>query len=234
MILAVCAVLFSVVFIAFFAGGGSDTKNSEETTTNNTETTESESIEIEPPESGSPETESGVSGAVLDREFKIPEGAEVISANESISLPEETTTRGAKAETDAVPQTASTYKASTEKETEPASKPAETKYSCGTTGHKCESPETHAYICNLELDGCPYCGSHSCPSFYGTDQWGNGGFFPELCPEYTAASDAAKYCKVCGKKQGDGSNGTCVQFVSACTCPGCSEYVEAWTCHNHG
>ena len=42
-----------------------------------------------------------------------------------------------------------------------------------------------------EFNGCPYCGSHSCPSFYGVDQWGNGGFFPELCPQYKAANDAA-------------------------------------------
>ena len=49
-------------------------------------------------------------------------------------------------------------------------------YNCGVANHHCDGPETHAYISNLELEGCPYCGSHSCPSFYATDEWGNACF----------------------------------------------------------
>ena len=39
------------------------------------------------------------------------------------------------------------------------------------------------------------------------------------------------YCQKCGKACGDGTNGTCVQFVSACHCPICGEHVDRRTCH---
>lgn len=105
------------------------------------------------------------------------------------------------------------------------------KYSCGSPRHHCNGPETHAYILNLELEGCPYCGSHSCSSFYGVDKWGNAGYFPKLCPKYDITKDPVYYCQVCGKKCGDGTNGTCVQFVKSCYCPNCGQYVKAGTCH---
>lgn len=104
-------------------------------------------------------------------------------------------------------------------------------YSCGSPNHHCEGPETHAYILNLELEGCPYCSSHSCPSFYATDQWGGAITDVTKCPNYDIKQDPIKYCQVCGKKNGDGSNGTCTQFTDACSCPLCGEHVEAWTCH---
>lgn len=104
-------------------------------------------------------------------------------------------------------------------------------YSCGVAGHHCEGPETHAYISNLELEGCKYCGSHSCASFYAQDEWGNACCTPSKCPAYDVHNDPVYYCQECGMKCGDGSNGTCVQFVNADNCPGCGEYVEAWTCH---
>lgn len=107
----------------------------------------------------------------------------------------------------------------------------ETKYNCGCANHHCDSPETHAFILNLELQGCPYCGSHSCPSFYGVDEWGNAGYFPKVCPKYDITKDPVFYCQICGKKCGDGTNGTCVRFVTSCYCPNCGEYVEAGTCH---
>lgn len=105
------------------------------------------------------------------------------------------------------------------------------KYNCGAKNHHCQGPETHAFIQNLELEGCERCGSHSCPSFYGTDQWGGGGLFPELCPKYNEKNDPLKYCQDCGKKPGDGSSGTCAQFISDIDCPLCGKHVEAWTCH---
>ena len=105
------------------------------------------------------------------------------------------------------------------------------KYSCGCPNHHCQNAEAHAWILNLELEGCPYCGSHSCPSFYATDEWGNASPDSTLCPKYDITKDPIKYCQICHKKNGDGSNGTCVQFVNACYCPNCGEYVEANTCH---
>ncbi len=105
-------------------------------------------------------------------------------------------------------------------------------YSCGVEGHHCEGPETHAFILNLELEGCKYCGSHNCPSFYGTDKWGGGGLFPKLCPKYDIHKDPAYYCHTCGKECGSGSPDKCVQFVNSDHCPICGEWVEAWTCHS--
>jgi hypothetical protein len=107
-----------------------------------------------------------------------------------------------------------------------------TPYSCGTANHKCSSPESHAFIANLEIAGCEYCGSHSCPSFYGTDEWGNSGLFPKLCPKYDIKKDPLYYCQDCDKKVGDGTNGTCVQFINACKCPLCGADVPARTCHS--
>jgi hypothetical protein len=104
-------------------------------------------------------------------------------------------------------------------------------YDCGTEGHHCDGPETHAYILNLELKGCKYCGSHSCPSFYAVDEWGNTCYTPSECPEYDVHDDPVHYCQKCGKACGDGTNGTCVQFVSACHCPICGEHVDRRTCH---
>lgn len=106
-----------------------------------------------------------------------------------------------------------------------------TPYICGSPNHHCKNAEAHAYIQNLELEGCPFCGSHSCPSFYGTDEWGNSGLFPKLCPKYDIKKDPLYYCQDCGKKIGDGKNDTCTQFINACNCPICGEYVPARTCH---
>lgn len=104
-------------------------------------------------------------------------------------------------------------------------------YTCGVEGHHCDGPETHAYLLNLELEGCPYCGSHACPSFYATDAWGGAITDVTQCPQYESSKDPIQYCQDCGKKNGDGTLGTCTQFISACECPLCGEHVEARTCH---
>lgn len=107
-------------------------------------------------------------------------------------------------------------------------------YNCRTAGHHCDGPETHAFILNLELEGCPYCGKNDCQSFYATDEWGNTCYTPSKCPQYDIHKDPVCYCQTCGRKCGDGSNDTCVQFVTACNCPNCGKYVEARTCHSCG
>lgn len=104
-------------------------------------------------------------------------------------------------------------------------------YDCKTPNHHCDGPETHAYITNLELKGCKYCGSHSCPSFYAVDRWGNTCYTPSECPMYNAHNDPRHYCQTCGKKVGDGSNGTCVTFNVDIICPLCGASVKAWECH---
>lgn len=107
------------------------------------------------------------------------------------------------------------------------------KYSCGSPNHKCEGPETHSFILNLETEGCSYCGSHSCPSFYAIDEWGNACYTPSKCLEYNTKKDAAEYCQVCGKKNGNGDNDTCQKWIIDFTCPTCGEVVKANKCHTH-
>ena len=110
----------------------------------------------------------------------------------------------------------------------------EVPYDCETKGHHCNGPETHAYILNLELKGCRYCGSHSCASFYAVDKWGNACYTPSECPEYALQKDPAKYCQNCGKAFGNGDNNTCRKWVVDVCCPDCGKTVKAWECHSHG
>ncbi|MDD4496149.1 MAG: hypothetical protein PHV32_17710, partial [Eubacteriales bacterium] len=109
----------------------------------------------------------------------------------------------------------------------------ETKYSCGSPNHHCDGPETHAYILNLELQGCPYCGSHSCPSFYAVDEWGNACYTPSKCPKYDITKDPVYYCQVCGRKNGNGDNNTCQKWIVDTVCPICGKLVKANECHTH-
>lgn len=106
-------------------------------------------------------------------------------------------------------------------------------YSCGVKGHHCESAETHSFIVSLEKKGCPMCGSHSCKSFYSVDEWGNACYDITQCPEYSVKKDPCEYCQTCGKKVGNGDNGTCVRFTVDTTCPICGKTVKAKTCHTH-
>lgn len=39
------------------------------------------------------------------------------------------------------------------------------------------------------------------------------------------------FCRQCGKKGGDGRNGTCGSWLEDIDCPNCGEHVEAYTCH---
>lgn len=107
------------------------------------------------------------------------------------------------------------------------------KYNCGSPNHHCHNEDAHAWILNLELEGCSYCGSHSCPSFYAVDEWGNACYTPSKCPKYDVKKDAAEYCQVCGKKNGNGDNDTCQKWIIDFTCPTCGELVEANKCHTH-
>lgn len=107
------------------------------------------------------------------------------------------------------------------------------KYSCGSPNHHCHNEEAHAWILNLELEGCIYCDSHSCPSFYAINEWGDARYTPSKCPEYDTKKDAAEYCQVCGKKNGNGDDNTCQKWIIDFTCPTCGEVVKANKCHTH-
>lgn len=106
-------------------------------------------------------------------------------------------------------------------------------YSCGKSGHHCESKETHSFIVSLEKKGCSICGSHSCKSFYAIDEWGNACYDISKCTKYSERKDPNKYCDECAKKIGNGSKGTCVRFTVDTKCPDCGKAVKARTCHTH-
>ena len=113
-------------------------------------------------------------------------------------------------------------------------KPDVTKaYTCGNSRHHCKTAEDHAFITSLEAKGCPTCGSHSCKSFYCTDQWGNPSYNQSKCPQYGVKDDPLVYCSTCGKKVGTGDGGTCVRFTVDTVCPICRKEVAARTCHSH-
>ena len=107
------------------------------------------------------------------------------------------------------------------------------KYSCGDKNHHCENAEYHAYIKNLELDGCPYCGSHSCQSFYVTNEWGNTEYTPTKCQEYNKQKDATEVCPRCGLGYWSADNpGGCFSYLQDTVCE-CGETVLGNTCHHH-
>lgn len=106
-------------------------------------------------------------------------------------------------------------------------------YSCGKSGHHCESKETHSFIVSLEKKGCSICGSHSCKSFYAIDEWGNACYDISKCTKYSEKKDPNKYCDECARKIGNGSKGTCVRFTVDTKCPDCGKSVKARTCHTH-
>ena len=233
-IVIVIALLFSiaaVLLIAFSGGKVADNRYSE------TETLTSESIsnelKIEDPET----TETIKEGLEIDPITDDTIGE--LDPDEILTIPDET-----------APSVPSPVSAPGRQPAEKTAKPITDKapdddgsigvsvgnsqiepYDCGTPGHHCDGPETHAYILNLELEGCPYCHKNNCQSFYATDEWGNSRYTPSECPQYDIHKDPVCYCQTCGKKCGDGSHGTCVQFVNTCSCPNCGEWVESWTCH---
>ncbi len=111
--------------------------------------------------------------------------------------------------------------------------PVEEAYSCGCANHHCQNEEFHASLLNRELDGCPYCGSHSCPSFYAVNEWGYTYYEPSLCPQYNAGHDSAKICPDCGRPMWSQDNPTgCFRYLQDTQCE-CGELVPGNTCHHH-
>lgn len=108
-----------------------------------------------------------------------------------------------------------------------------TAYSCGDANHHCENAEYHAYIKNLELAGCPYCGSHNCKSFYATNEWGYTEYTPTKCPEYNKEKDDNEVCPRCGLAYWSADNPTgCFSYLQDTVCE-CGETVKGNTCHHH-
>lgn len=106
-------------------------------------------------------------------------------------------------------------------------------YNCGVEKHHCINADNHAYIENLELQGCIYCDSHSCTSFYYVSSAGIPICNPQLCPKYNEKNDPIEYCQKCGRKNGDGENNTCQKYIVDFTCPKCGQLIKANECHTH-
>ncbi|MFI3141499.1 MAG: fibronectin type III domain-containing protein [Clostridia bacterium] len=89
-----------------------------------------------------------------------------------------------------------------------------------------ESTTISARLEYLRETGCTICGSTSCPSLY-AEKWGVACVDATLCPEY----GSSLYCSVCGKLEGDGTNGTCNMYLIDTNCTRCGAAVEAMKCH---
>lgn len=106
-------------------------------------------------------------------------------------------------------------------------------YECGSPNHNCNNAEAHAFIQNLELQGCPFCHSHTCPSFYGKDEWGFTKYNQKLCPRYDEKNDPTKYCQSCGREMWSKDNPTgCFRYLQDTECE-CGKLVKGNTCHHH-
>ncbi len=111
--------------------------------------------------------------------------------------------------------------------------PVEEAYNCGCANHHCQNEDFHASLLNRELEGCPYCGSHSCPSFYAVNEWGYTCYDATLCPSYNAGQDSAKICPDCGRPMWSPDNPTgCFRYLQDTQCE-CGELVPGNTCHHH-
>lgn len=55
--------------------------------------------------------------------------------------------------------------------------------------------------------------------------------FGRKCHHCTVPKYVVKYCDRCGKRYGDGANGTCIGWLIDMTCPKCGKEVPAHTCH---
>ncbi len=221
---SVLAVLIAVIVIVCAVGTKTnDTPQTPSETENSTVTLSDVNIE-------DPETDTTATAETTTGLSKIPDDGNVVTIDDE-DMPVIVKTGGENAGTTATPITEKTPTDDGNGGISIGGGQPEA-YDCGVAGHHCDGPETHAYILNLELEGCPYCHKNNCPSFYAVDQWGNTCYTPSKCPNYDVHKDPVYYCQDCGRKCGDGSGGTCVQYVNACNCPNCGKHVDAWTCHS--
>ncbi len=111
--------------------------------------------------------------------------------------------------------------------------PVKEAYDCGSANHHCQNAEFHASLLNREMEGCPYCGSHSCASFYAVNEWGFTCYDATLCPKYNVQQDPAKVCPDCGRPKWSLDNPTgCFRYLQDTQCE-CGELVPGNTCHHH-
>lgn len=233
-----CAILGVIIVfgsVAFLSSCGK-TPQENPTTENVTETTTEENVTIEEPVSEKAtettktttkkHTENTTQKKVVTTKKQEPVTQKITTT--ATTKKQIITTKKAVTTTKKQPGTTKKQVVTTKKHTE-----KQTTYSCGCKNHKCTAPEDHAFLVSLENKGCSICGSHSCPSFYALDEWGQQGLDITKCPQYSTKKDPTIYCQVCGRKNGLGDNGTCVRFTVDTECPICGKMVKAKTCHTH-
>lgn len=227
----IAAIIIVSILIGVLVATATRNKNGDDTAT--TEITEMETIgDNLILEDITEESESEEDVAKMEADENMLVIDEVLTQTDTTKTP--STTKKQTSSKEEVLKPATTNKTPTTEYSLPASDNDSVKeYSCGKSGHHCESKETHSFIVSLEKKGCSICGSHSCKSFYAIDEWGNACYDISKCTKYSEKKDPNKYCDECAKKIGNGSKGTCVRFTVDTKCPDCGKAVKARTCHTH-
>ncbi|MFI3228376.1 MAG: hypothetical protein R3Y09_13375, partial [Clostridia bacterium] len=78
--------------------------------------------------------------------------------------------------------------------------------------------------------GCSVCGSTTCATFNYDDLTVDS----SRCDAYSDETNPALYCQICGKVNGNGTNGTCCTPMWDTECYYCGEYIQAGVCHTCG
>ena len=101
-------------------------------------------------------------------------------------------------------------------------------YDCGYENHYCVSKSGHDKLVNAMAEGCPYCGSSDCVSFYARDNRGITKINYEKCPKYH------NNCEVCGlPENGESGEMVCTKSLTGKhPCPYCGADREANKCHH--
>lgn len=206
--------------------------------------TENKPVETEPPTSETgkdividkPEDSSETSEP--EKVGEIEDDGNAISPDESVE-PVGNKTQGAQAEVNDTPKEEAAAPAKEPDNNAEAgiqiggNPPVEEAYNCGCANHHCQNADFHASLLNRELDGCPYCGSHSCASFYATNEWGYTCYDATRCPQYNSQKDSEKVCPDCGRPMWSADNPTgCFRYLQDTECE-CGEFVPGNTCHHH-
>lgn len=98
-------------------------------------------------------------------------------------------------------------------------------YTCGFENHYCSSQSGHEHLLQEIANGCYYCGTSECVSFYARNEQGLTEQDKYLCPEYDVYRDPWFYCQICNKPKW-----TTIQDVTKC----CFGYVHDTNCHYCG
>ncbi|MFI3326864.1 MAG: hypothetical protein R3Y35_11940 [Clostridia bacterium] len=73
--------------------------------------------------------------------------------------------------------------------------------------------------------GCTVCGSRTCPAY----DYANHIFTSINCDSYNEYEST--HCEICGKEEGNGTNGTCLKPMGDSICYYCGEEIYAGECH---